>query len=84
MAAGLPVIVGDSPGCRDVVREGRDGIMVPPRDPAALAAAMSMIMSDDGARRDYATKAAARAREFSWDRVVDAYAALYDELAAAA
>ena len=81
MAAGLPVIVGDSPGCRDIVRRGHDGIAVPARDPTALAAAMSTLMSDDGVRRAYAAKAKARARDFSWDTVVDAYTALYDELA---
>ena len=80
MAAGLPVIVGDSPGCRDIVRRGRDGLMVPARDAEALADAMSTLMSDDGARRAYAAKAKARARDFSWDRVIDAYTALYAEL----
>ena len=80
MAAGLPVIVGDSPGCRDVVRDGRDGLVVPARDAEALAAAMSTLMSDDDARRAYADRATARAPDFSWDRVIDAYTALYDEL----
>ncbi len=82
MAAGLPIIVGDSPGCRDIVRKGRDGVMVPARDPVALAAAMSRLLTDTDGRRVYADKAAIRARDFSWDRVVDAYTALYDELAA--
>lgn len=84
MAAGLPIIVGDSPGCRDIVRNGRDGIMVPARDPEALAAAMAALMTDPDGCRVYADKAAVRARDFSWDRVVDAYAVLYDELAAPA
>lgn len=84
MAAGLPIVVGNSPGCRDIVRNGRDGIMVPARDPKALAAAMSALMTDTDRRRVYADKAAVRARDFSWNRVVDAYAALYDELAATA
>ncbi|MCH9020240.1 MAG: glycosyltransferase family 4 protein [Proteobacteria bacterium] len=80
MAAGLPVIVGDSPGCRDVVRHGRDGLVVPARDAEALADAMSMLITDDDARRAYAAKAKARAFDFSWDRVIDAYTALYEEL----
>lgn len=81
MAAGLPIIVGDSPGCRDIVRNGRDGVMVPAHDPVALAAAMSTFMTDTDGRRVYADKAAIRARDFSWNRVVDAYTALYDQLA---
>ena len=55
--------------------------MVPAHDPVALAAAMSALMTDTDGRRVYADKAAIRARDFSWNRVVDAYTALYDELA---
>ena len=80
MAAGLPVIVGNSPGCRDVVRRGRDGIVVPPRDTVALADAMARLMNDTEARQEYGAKARARAQDFSWDRIVDRYIALYEEL----
>ncbi|WP_417248561.1 glycosyltransferase family 4 protein [Celeribacter sp.] len=40
MALGRPVITTDVPGCRETVINGRNGFMVPPRDPVALAAAM--------------------------------------------
>ncbi len=83
MAAGLPVIAGDSPGCRDVVRRDRDGLLVPPRDPRAMARAMATLLTDGAKCTALAESATARAGDFSWDRVVDAYIALYDELAAA-
>ena len=35
MAAALPVIVTDSPGCSEFVREEDSGLIVPPRDPAS-------------------------------------------------
>ena len=79
MAAGLPVIAGDAPGCRDVLRQGRDGILVPPDDPAALEAAMTRVRDDAGLRRDLAARSLARARDFSWDTVVDRYLAVYRE-----
>jgi glycosyltransferase involved in cell wall biosynthesis len=41
LAMGRPAIVADTPGCRDTVVDGRTGFLVPPRDGAALAAAMS-------------------------------------------
>lgn len=40
MATGRPLIVADTPGCREVVRDGENGFRVPPRDPAAIAQAM--------------------------------------------
>src|SRR5690606_28516102 len=40
MAMGRPVITTDAPGCRQTVREGETGFLVPVRDPAALAEAM--------------------------------------------
>lgn len=40
LAKGLPVITTDMPGCRDTVVDGRNGWLVPPRNSAALSAAM--------------------------------------------
>ncbi|MBL7805243.1 MAG: glycosyltransferase family 4 protein [Saprospiraceae bacterium] len=40
LAKGLPVITTDMPGCRDTVVAGRNGWLVPPRNSAALSAAM--------------------------------------------
>jgi glycosyltransferase involved in cell wall biosynthesis len=81
MAAGLPVITTDVPGCRDVVRHGKDGMCVAP-DPDSLAAAMLKVVSNKNFRGHLAENAIARSADFSWDGVVDAYVELYHALGA--
>jgi glycosyltransferase involved in cell wall biosynthesis len=46
MATGRAVITADTPGCRETVVEAENGFIVPPRDPAALAAAMKRFIDD--------------------------------------
>lgn len=46
MSMGRPAIVTDVPGCREVVRDGVNGWLTPPRDPGALARAMERFVAD--------------------------------------
>jgi glycosyltransferase involved in cell wall biosynthesis len=46
MALGLPVIAAASGGTPEAVEDGRTGLLVPPRDPAALCAAMLRLAAD--------------------------------------
>jgi len=45
-AAGRAIVTTDVPGCRAVVRDGENGILVPPRDPQALAEAIQRLLAD--------------------------------------
>ena len=47
MAAGLPVVASAIEGYREVVRDGVDGLLVPPRDPVALSDAVARILDDE-------------------------------------
>ncbi|WP_257555120.1 glycosyltransferase family 4 protein [Sphingobium sp. CFD-2] len=58
LATGRPVITTDMPGCREPIRHGVNGLLVPPRDGAALAAAMETMIAHP--RRVAAMAAAAR------------------------
>ena len=66
MAAGIPVIC--SPYCADVVQDGVNGLVVDPRDPAALADAISRVIHDRAFRERLAKAAKERAREYLWNR----------------
>jgi glycosyltransferase involved in cell wall biosynthesis len=46
MAMGLAIVTTDVPGCRATVRNGRNGFLVPVRDSAALAEAMTRLVMD--------------------------------------
>ncbi len=46
MAMGRPVITTDAPGCRETVVDGENGLLVPPRDAAALERAMESLILD--------------------------------------
>ena len=48
MATGRPLIVADAVGCREVVKEGVNGFLVPPQDPEAIAAAMVRLIEEPG------------------------------------
>ncbi|MCU0983585.1 MAG: glycosyltransferase [Acetobacteraceae bacterium] len=79
MAAGLATIVTDVGGSPEAVAE--TGVVVPPRDPAALADALVRLGADAALRERLGAAAAARAAaEFSREACIARYVALYDAL----
>lgn len=83
MACALPVVVTDAGGTREAVRDGIEGFVVPPRDPHALADALEMLWSDATLRRRLGRAGRVRIEaEFSLDRQMRAFEALYREAAA--
>lgn len=82
MAAGLPIVTTDAPGCRDIVAGGRWGDVVPVGADDALAAAMARLIEDPDHAARLAEKARERACDFDWDAVVDRYIDTYRALIA--
>jgi len=81
MAAGLPAVVTDAGGSPEAV--GETGIVVPARDPVALAAALVRLGKDGALRAALGAAARQRAREaFSLEACIGRYVALYAGLAA--
>jgi phosphatidylinositol alpha-mannosyltransferase len=69
MAAGTAIVASDIHGYKGVVRRGREGLLVPPREPKAIAGAIARLLRDDELRVAMGEAGRERALEFSWERV---------------
>jgi len=82
MGCGIPVVVTDCGGPSEVVTDHISGLLVPPRDPAAMAAALVQLAKDNDLRGALAANGFSRAREsFSLDSMISQYEQLYAAIA---
>lgn len=72
-ACALPLVTTDVPGCREVVSDGVDGLIVPPRDAAALAAAIARLCDDPALARRLGLAARSKALAAFDERIVIAH-----------
>lgn len=80
-ASGRAIVTTDVPGCRDIVRDGDNGLLVPARDATALAAALGTLLGAPERRRAMGARGRCRAEtEFSEAQVVRETLAIYAEL----
>lgn len=81
MTHGLAVVAFDCPtGPRDVLTDGVDGLLVPPRDVDAMAAALRKVIADRRLRIELGAAAAATARGYAPDVVMPMWENLFAEL----
>lgn len=80
-ACGLPIVTTNVPGCREAVRNGETGLLVPPRDPAALAQSITRLVSspDLQHRMGRAARQLAESR-FGQRAICNQIIAVYDNL----
>ncbi len=70
-ACGRPIVASDVPGCREIVRPGENGLLVPARDIAALATSLKQLIQDSNMRRAMGIRGRKIVeKEFSMDLVV--------------
>jgi glycosyltransferase involved in cell wall biosynthesis len=80
-ACGKPIVATDVPGCRDIVHDGENGLLVPPQQVAPLADALDRLIRDAELRRSMGARGRERAlAEFSVDIVAAQTLQLYAEL----
>ncbi|ACL67754.1 glycosyl transferase group 1 [Anaeromyxobacter dehalogenans 2CP-1] len=77
-ACGRPIVTTDTPGCREIVRDGVNGFLVPPRDGGAVAAAVEKLVASAELRRELGAESRRLAEsEFAIDFVVRSTLELY-------
>jgi len=71
MASGVAIVASDIHGYKGVVRRDVEGLLVPPRDRKALAAALARVLADPDLRARLGAAGPERAQQFSWERVTE-------------
>ncbi|HPF98893.1 MAG TPA: glycosyltransferase [Kiritimatiellia bacterium] len=79
MAAGLPIVTTDAPGCRDVAPAGAAALASPVGDVEKLVANIQRLMEDRGLRDQLVRGGAELVREYDWPVIVRALRSLYSE-----
>ena len=81
MAAGKAIVATEIDGTRDLIRDGEQGLLVPTRNPGALANAVARLLEDRELRERFGVRAKERQRrELDIQGTVRAFERLYDEL----
>ncbi len=77
LAAGAPIVASRIEGFSEVLTDGSEGLLVPPRDSEALAAALKRLLSDHALRKTMAQQAQKAAKRYDWAsvsaRIIDYY-----------
>ncbi|MDZ8184581.1 MAG: glycosyltransferase family 4 protein [Nostoc sp. ChiSLP02] len=77
----LPLITTDMPGCKEVVKDGWNGLLVPPKDSKTLATAILQLLNSPEQRNLMGKRSRLHVQEnFSLNRVADAYADIYNRV----
>ncbi|MFO7946811.1 MAG: glycosyltransferase family 4 protein [Armatimonadota bacterium] len=80
LASGLPLVVTDVPGTRELVEEGQNGFVVDSAGPEILAAPLQKLIADGELRRSMGETSRERSKPFAWSKMAQKYIALYRSL----
>ena len=80
MAAGKPAVASDIPGYRDLLEDGREGLLVERKNERALAKAITRVLRDPGLQEKMGAEGRIKARQYSWREVAERILDYYQEL----
>ncbi len=80
MACRKPVVATDLPGVRSVVADSKDGFIVPPNDPAALASRIQQLLDDPHLRDKMGAGGRAKVEDrYAWPKIIPRLVRMYEE-----
>jgi phosphatidylinositol alpha-mannosyltransferase len=82
MAAGCALVASDLEGHRNVATDGRDALLAPVGDSAALAKALRRVLDDDALRKELVAGGRRRADDLSMVHLAERYVAIYEQVIA--
>jgi glycosyltransferase involved in cell wall biosynthesis len=81
MACGLPVVATAVSGNLEVISQGENGILIPPKKPKEMADAISILLDDDAMRSRLGESARSTIEErYTWDVISDKMIRCYESL----
>ncbi len=78
MASGRPVVAGNIPGYRSVMANGKEGLLVPPKDHHALALAIVRVLADTQLRARLSAAGQATAGDYAWPEIASRVLQIYE------
>jgi len=80
MGSGLPIVATNVPGSEELVKDGENGFVLPPRDSQALAQALITLINQRALREEMGRCSKKIAQGYTWDIVIEKYIALYQHM----
>jgi glycosyltransferase involved in cell wall biosynthesis len=77
MAMGLPVVATKVGGLPEIIKDGENGFLVEPRNPAEIAEKCALLLTDDELRARISRNNREKAKNYSWERVVEKLEEVY-------
>jgi glycosyltransferase involved in cell wall biosynthesis len=80
LACGLPIVASAIGGIPDIVKDGVNGLLVPPKNPGALADAITYLLKNEDVRRKMGKKGREMVKKYSWEEIAGRIEKIYKEL----
>jgi glycosyltransferase involved in cell wall biosynthesis len=80
MACGTPVVASKVGGIPSIVKDGEDGLLVPPKSPGKLADAIIYLLENEDIRKKLGENARKRAGNYSWEKIAGMTEKVYEQV----